>query len=90
LLLAAEAALERTTGQKPLRVRMGATLPLADIARNVAAIDTIMFSFATADEDFHAANENWREASIAEGFAAWVALLRELNGVKRTTFYPAK
>jgi acetylornithine deacetylase/succinyl-diaminopimelate desuccinylase-like protein len=90
LLLAAEAALERTTGQKPLRVRMGATLPLADIARNIAGIDTIMFSFATADEDFHAPNENWREASIAEGFAAWVALLRELNGVKRTAFHPTK
>ena len=69
---------------------MGATLPLADIARNVAGIDTIMFSFATADEDFHAPNENWREASIAEGFAAWVALLRELNGVKRTAFNPTK
>lgn len=90
LLLAAEAALECTTGQKPLRVRMGATLPLADIARNVAGIDTIMFSFATADEDFHAPNENWREASIAEGFAAWVALLRELNGVKRTAFNPTQ
>jgi len=90
LLRAAESALERTTGRKPLRVRMGATLPLADIARNVAGIDTIMFSFATADEDFHAPNENWREASIAEGFAAWVALLRELNGVKRTAFHPTK
>ena len=90
LLLAAEAALERTTGQKPLRVRMGATLPLADIARNVAGIDTIMFSFATADEDFHAPNENWRESSISEGFSAWVALLRELHGVKRTAFPPAK
>ncbi|MCA3392265.1 MAG: M20/M25/M40 family metallo-hydrolase, partial [Roseomonas sp.] len=90
LLRAAEAALERTTGQTPLRVRMGATLPLADIARNVAGIDTIMFSFATADEDFHAPNENWRESSIAEGFAAWVALLRALNGVKRAAFSPTK
>jgi acetylornithine deacetylase/succinyl-diaminopimelate desuccinylase-like protein len=90
LLLAAEAALERTTGKKPLRVRMGATLPLADIARNVAGIDTVMFSFATADEDFHAPNENWRESSIAEGFAAWVALLRELNGAKRDAFSSAK
>jgi hypothetical protein len=56
----------------------------------VAGIDTIMFSFATADEDFHAPNENWRESSIAEGFAAWVALLRELNGVKRTAFSSTK
>jgi acetylornithine deacetylase/succinyl-diaminopimelate desuccinylase-like protein len=86
LLLAAEAALESTTGRQPLRVRMGATLPLADIARNVAGLDTVMFSFATADEDFHAPNENWRESAIAEGFAAWVALLRALDGVQRAAF----
>ncbi|MCC7426243.1 MAG: M20/M25/M40 family metallo-hydrolase [Alphaproteobacteria bacterium] len=86
LLRAAEAALARTTGRTPLRVRMGATLPLADIARNVAGLDTVMFSFATADEDFHAPNENWRQSSIAEGFAAWVALLRELAGVPRSAF----
>lgn len=89
LLLAAEAALERTTGRTPLRVRMGATLPLADIARNVAGLDTVMFSFATADEDFHAPNENWRESAITEGFAAWVALLRALHGVPRTAFATA-
>jgi hypothetical protein len=68
---------------------MGATLPLTDIARNIAGIDTIMFSFATADEDFHAPNENWRESSIAEGFAAWVALMRELSGVTRAALSPA-
>jgi acetylornithine deacetylase/succinyl-diaminopimelate desuccinylase-like protein len=89
LLLAAETALETTTGHRPLRVRMGATLPLADIARNVAGLDTAMFSFATADEDFHAPNENWRESAIAEGFAAWVALLRALRGVPRTAFAQA-
>jgi acetylornithine deacetylase/succinyl-diaminopimelate desuccinylase-like protein len=89
LLLAAEAALECTTGRRPLRVRMGATLPLADIARNVAGLDTVMFSFATADEDFHAPNENWRESAIAEGFAAWVALLRALSGTTRATFTQA-
>lgn len=45
-----------------------------------------MFSFATADEDFHAPNEHWRESAIAEGFAAWVALMRQLNGVTRSAF----
>jgi acetylornithine deacetylase/succinyl-diaminopimelate desuccinylase-like protein len=89
LLLAAEAALESTTGRRPLRVRMGATLPLADIARSVAGIDTVMFSFATADEDFHAPNENWRESAIEEGFRAWVALLRALRGVTCKAFAAA-
>ncbi len=86
LLLAAEQALEATTGTKPLRVRMGATLPLTDIVRSLLGIDTVMFSFATADEDFHAPNENWRESAIAEGFAAWVALLRGLGQARRADF----
>jgi acetylornithine deacetylase/succinyl-diaminopimelate desuccinylase-like protein len=79
LLRAAERALETTTGRAPLRVRMGATLPLADIVRRVLGLDTVMFSFATADEDFHAPNENWRESAIEDGFAAWVALLRGIG-----------
>jgi acetylornithine deacetylase/succinyl-diaminopimelate desuccinylase-like protein len=79
LLLAAEDALESTTGRRPLRVRMGATLPLTDIVSGLLGIDTVMFSFATADEDFHAPNENWRDSAIGEGFAAWVALLRKLG-----------
>ncbi|WP_270934664.1 M20/M25/M40 family metallo-hydrolase [Falsiroseomonas oryzae] len=88
LLVAAENALAATTGTKPLRVRMGATLPLTDIVRRVLGIGTVMFSFATADEDFHAPNENWRESAIAEGFAAWVALLRGLEGSRRADFAP--
>ncbi len=79
LLRAAERALQETTGRAPLRVRMGATLPLADIVQRVLGLGTVMFSFATADEDFHAPNENWRESAIEEGFAAWVALLRVLS-----------
>lgn len=88
LLVACEGALEETTGRKPIRVRMGATLPLTDIVQRVLGIGTVMFSFATADEDFHAPNENWREASIAEGFAAWTALLRRLEGSRRAAYAP--
>lgn len=86
LLLAAEAALESTTGTEPLRVRMGATLPLTDIVQRVLGLHTVMFSFATADEDFHAPDENWRESAIPEGFAAWVALLRRVGALKRADF----
>jgi acetylornithine deacetylase/succinyl-diaminopimelate desuccinylase-like protein len=88
LLRAAEHALEATTGRVPLRVRMGATLPLADIVSRVLGLGTVMFSFATADEDFHAPNENWRESALAEGFGAWVALLRRLEGTSRADFVP--
>jgi acetylornithine deacetylase/succinyl-diaminopimelate desuccinylase-like protein len=86
LLLAAERALQATTGTIPVRVRMGATLPLCDMMQRILGVGTVMFSFATADEDFHAPNENWRESAIPEGFAAWVALLRNLEGSTRRDF----
>lgn len=75
LLLAAESALTETTGQTPVRVRIGATLPLTDIVHSVLGIHTVMFSFSTADEDYHAPNEFIRLEAIDEGVAAWVAIL---------------
>ncbi|MDT8345836.1 MAG: M20/M25/M40 family metallo-hydrolase [Thermohalobaculum sp.] len=79
LLGAAEDALAATTGMRPVRVRIGATLPLADIVRDRLGIDTVMFSFATADEDFHAPNEFFRLSAIDGGLTAWVAILRGLG-----------
>lgn len=79
LLLAAEDALEATLGRRPLRVRIGATLPLAGIVAESLGIDTVMFSFSTADEDFHAPNEFIRLSAIDEGMAAWVAVLRAVG-----------
>lgn len=79
LLLAAEAALEATLGAKPIRVRMGATLPMTDIVARELGIDTVMFSFATSDEDYHAPNEFFRLASIDQGLHAWTDLLTRLG-----------
>ncbi|MEQ9332263.1 dipeptidase [Thalassobaculum sp.] len=86
LLLAAEAALEDTTGRVPLRVRNGATLPLSDIVRARLGIDTVMFSFSTADEDFHAPNEFIRLSAFDDGFAAWVSVLRHLGALTPQAF----
>jgi acetylornithine deacetylase/succinyl-diaminopimelate desuccinylase-like protein len=80
LLLAAEAALEETSGTRPLRVRIGASLPITDIMARVLGLDVVMFSFATADEDFHAPNEFFRLSAIPEGLTAWISLLRRLGG----------
>lgn len=78
LLGAAVAALEHTTGQVPLKVRIGASLPLTEIVSRVLRLDTVMFSFALSDENFHAPNEFFRLSSITEGLAAWVQILREI------------
>ncbi|MGI9419609.1 MAG: dipeptidase [Geminicoccaceae bacterium] len=79
LLLAVEHALAEPTGEPPLRVRIGASLPLTEIVKCTLGIDTVMFSFGIADEDFHAPNEFFRLSSIDEGFRGWVALLRRLG-----------
>jgi acetylornithine deacetylase/succinyl-diaminopimelate desuccinylase-like protein len=88
LLLAAEAALAETTGKAPLRVRNGATLPLSDIIRSRLGIDTVMFSFSTADEDFHAPNEFIRLSAFDDGFAAWVTVLRRAGMLTPGAFSP--
>jgi len=80
LLKAAGDALARTSGAAPLLVRIGASLPICDIVRRILGCDVVMFSFATADENFHAPDEFFRLSSIDEGLAAWIALLRVLEG----------
>lgn len=86
LLLAAEAALAQTTGSTPVRVRVGGTLPMTDIVQQILGIDTVMFSFSTADEDFHAPNEFFRLSAIDDGLAAWVSLVRKLGQQKPETY----
>ncbi|WP_169543973.1 M20/M25/M40 family metallo-hydrolase [Sneathiella aquimaris] len=86
LLLAAETALQETLGEKPLRVRVGATLPLSDLVLGTLGIDTVMFSFSTADEQFHAPNEFLRVSAIDDGVAAWVKLL-DLVGEQKPEDY---
>ena len=88
LLLAAERALKKTTGNTPQRVRIGATLPLSEIVRRVLSLDTVMFSFATADEDYHAPNEFLRSTAIDEGLAAWITILREVGHQDPATYTP--
>ena len=75
LLHAAETALETTTGVRPVRVRIGATLPLMSVVKDALGIETVTFSFSTADEDYHAPDEFLRLSSVREGLRAWTALL---------------
>ena len=70
-LKAADAALRATYGVKPLVVRMGGTVPIAELFKRHMNLDTVFFSFSTADEDFHAANEFFRIHRLHEGLEAW-------------------
>ena len=74
-LKAADAALQRRYGVQPLVVRMGGTVPIAELFQRHMGLDTVFFSFSTADEDYHAPNEFFRVHRLHEGLEAWARLL---------------
>jgi acetylornithine deacetylase/succinyl-diaminopimelate desuccinylase-like protein len=71
--------LEETYGVPALPVRMGATVPIGGIFRHRLGIDTVFFSFATSDEDYHAPNEFFRLARLRDGVRAWIRYLSLLG-----------
>ena len=70
-LVAADRALQDTYGMRPLPVRMGGTVPISALFQDHLGLDTVFFSFSTADEDFHAPNEFFRVHRLHEGLEAW-------------------
>jgi len=80
VLKAAEEALRGTYGAAPLIVRMGGTVPVAEVFQRLMGLDTVYFSFSTGDEDFHAPNEFFRVHRLHEGLAAWARLWHRLGG----------
>ncbi|HEX4632600.1 MAG TPA: dipeptidase [Gemmatimonadales bacterium] len=79
VLKAAERALEETYGVRPIFVRMGGTLPVAEMFQRLLGVDTVYFSFSTGDEDFHAPNEFFRIGRLHQGLAAWARLWERLG-----------
>lgn len=79
VLLAAAEALTEVYGVRPIFVRMGGTLPVAEMFHRVLGLDTVYFSFSTGDEDFHAPNEFFRVNRLHEGLAAWARLWQRLG-----------
>ncbi len=79
-LALAEQVLGELYGVAPLRVRMGATIPIGAMFQQRLGIDTVFFSFSTVDEDYHAPNEFFRLARWHDGLRAWVRLLALAGG----------
>ena len=73
-LAAAAEALEAVYGVQPFVVSMGGTVPISELFKRHMGIDTVFFSFSTADEDYHAPNEFFRIHRLNEGLAAWARL----------------
>ena len=70
-LRAADEALSAVYGVHPLFVRMGGTVPISELFKRHMGMDTVFFSFSTADEDYHAPNEFFRLHRLREGLEAW-------------------
>jgi acetylornithine deacetylase/succinyl-diaminopimelate desuccinylase-like protein len=81
-LQVAEGVLEELLGRKPLRVAMGATIPIGASFRKHLGKEAIFFSFSTSDEDYHAPNEFFRLANFRVGLTAWAMLLTRLAAPK--------
>src|SRR5262249_14113112 len=77
-LRVAEELLEGLFGAAPLRVAMGATIPVGVGLTKPPGIGTLFFSLATADEDYHARNEYSRMSSFRTGKIAWAPLFNRL------------
>jgi acetylornithine deacetylase/succinyl-diaminopimelate desuccinylase-like protein len=59
-------------GRSPVDVLIGGTLPVTEAFARILDIDTVFFSFSTADEDFHAPNEFFRLERFRDGIRAWI------------------
>ena len=71
LRAADDGAATRSTACVPSIVRMGGTVPISELFKRHMGLDTVFFSFSTADEDYHAPNEFFRIHRLHEGLEAW-------------------
>ena len=78
-LCAASDALRDVYGVEPLSVSMGGTVPISELFKRHMNLETVFFSFSTADEDFHAPNEFFRLHRLHEGLEAWARLFSRLG-----------
>lgn len=78
-LRAASETLTEVFGLAPEIVGMGGTIPIVTTFRDVLGVDTIFFSFSTADENIHAPNEFYRPERFRLGLEAWARLWHQLS-----------
>ena len=76
-LAAIETVMESVHGEKPLRVGVGGTLPISAMIKSILGLETVMLSYAIADEQIHAPNEFFRLSSFDDGLKAWARGLAE-------------
>jgi acetylornithine deacetylase/succinyl-diaminopimelate desuccinylase-like protein len=76
--LAAQAALLRAFGQKPVLIREGGSIPIVQTFREILAVDTLLLGLALPDACIHAPNENFPVENFEAGIRLNQALLESL------------
>lgn len=78
-LRTAAQVLKELYGKEPLEVRLGGTLPVAELFQEHLGAETVFFSFGMPGANQHAPNENFRlEASFRRGRQAFCRFLNAL------------
>jgi acetylornithine deacetylase/succinyl-diaminopimelate desuccinylase-like protein len=75
---AAADTLAQVFGKPAEVVGMGGTVHIVTTFRDTLGVDTVFFSFSTADEDIHAPNEFYRPERFRLGLQAWARLWNTL------------
>lgn len=57
--LAAEKAMEKTYGKKPIPVRSGGSIPIVALFEEVLGVKTVLMGFGLASDDIHSPNEHY-------------------------------
>lgn len=79
-LLAAAETIRELYGKKPLKIRLGGTLPIAEIFQEELGAEMVFFAWEQPDNNLHAPNEFVRLSDLAIARRAWCALLTRLAG----------
>jgi acetylornithine deacetylase/succinyl-diaminopimelate desuccinylase-like protein len=78
--------LRAESGREPVHVRLGASVPITAVFKEMLGVDTLMFGYNLPDEDVHAPNEFFRITSIKEGMRAWARLFDALGATTPAEF----
>jgi acetylornithine deacetylase/succinyl-diaminopimelate desuccinylase-like protein len=79
-LLAAADVLRELYGKEPLNIRLGGTLPIAEVFQTELGAEMVFFSWEQSDNSLHAPNEHVRLSDLAMARRAWCLLLTRLAG----------
>jgi acetylornithine deacetylase/succinyl-diaminopimelate desuccinylase-like protein len=71
-------------GKPPLNIRLGGTLPIAEVFHDELGADMVFFSWEQTDNNLHAPNESVRLSDLEIARRSWCGLLSRLAGSPMT------